>query len=428
MEAGEIIPADGEIIEGVASVNESAITGESAPVIRESGGDRSAVTGGTLLVSDWLVIRVTADPGRSFLDRMIAMVEGAERQKTPNEVALDILLAGFTLIFLFVVVTLEPFALFSGTSIAMAFLIALFVTLIPTTIGGLLSAIGIAGMDRLVKANVIAKSGRAVEAAGDVDTLLLDKTGTITFGNRMADAFLALPGVPERELAEAALLASLSDDTPEGKSIVDLARKLLGAAEPRRAWRVRAVHGADPALGRKPRGRDRGAQGRQRRAPRACRREAATSRSSRSSRGSPSPAARRWWWRGRAGAGRCPPQGHRQARHPRALRRAPGDGDPDGDDHRRQPADGGGDRGGGGGGRLPRRGDAREEAGTHPRRAGEGKLVAMCGDGSNDAPALAIAMRSTIRSSSRSRANRTGGSRGPRQGSSYRRIPGCRSP
>ena len=237
VEAGEIIPADGEIIEGVASVNESAITGESAPVIRESGGDRSAVTGGTLLVSDWLVIRVTADPGRSFLDRMIAMVEGAERQKTPNEVALDILLAGFTLIFLCVVVTLEPFALFSGTSIAMAFLVALFVTLIPTTIGGLLSAIGIAGMDRLVKANVIAKSGRAVEAAGDVDTLLLDKTGTITFGNRMADAFLALPGVPERELAEAALLASLSDDTPEGKSIVELARSSRVAPSRRRAWR-----------------------------------------------------------------------------------------------------------------------------------------------------------------------------------------------
>ena len=231
VEAGEIIPADGEIIEGVASVNESAITGESAPVIRESGGDRSAVTGGTLLISDWLVIRVTADPGRSFLDRMIAMVEGADRQKTPNEVALDILLAGFTLIFLFVVVTLEPFAIFSGTSIAMAFLVALFVTLIPTTIGGLLSAIGIAGMDRLVKANVIAKSGRAVEAAGDVDTLLLDKTGTITFGNRMADAFLSLSGVTERELAEAALLASLSDDTPEGKSIVELARKVLGSAE-----------------------------------------------------------------------------------------------------------------------------------------------------------------------------------------------------
>ncbi|PJR10767.1 potassium-transporting ATPase subunit KdpB [Sinorhizobium meliloti] len=228
VEAGDLIPADGEVIEGVASVDESAITGESAPVIRESGGDRSAVTGGTRLVSDWLVIRVTAEPGKSFLDRMIAMVEGAERQKTPNEIALNILLVGMTIIFIMVVVTLQPFALFSGTSIPVAFLVALLVTLIPTTIGGLLSAIGIAGMDRLVKANVIAKSGRAVEAAGDVDTLLLDKTGTITFGNRMADAFMPLPGVSERELIETALLASFPDETPEGKSIVDLAHKMLG--------------------------------------------------------------------------------------------------------------------------------------------------------------------------------------------------------
>ncbi|MBP2238787.1 K+-transporting ATPase ATPase B chain [Sinorhizobium kostiense] len=228
VEAGQLIPADGEVIEGVASVDESAITGESAPVIRESGGDRSAVTGGTRLVSDWLVICVTAEPGKSFLDRMIAMVEGAERQKTPNEIALNILLVGMTIIFVLVVVTLEPFALFSGTSIPVAFLVALLVTLIPTTIGGLLSAIGIAGMDRLVKANVIAKSGRAVEAAGDVDTLLLDKTGTITFGNRMADAFMPLPGVSERELIETALLASFPDETPEGKSIVDLAHKMLG--------------------------------------------------------------------------------------------------------------------------------------------------------------------------------------------------------
>ncbi|MEJ8574012.1 potassium-transporting ATPase subunit KdpB [Microbaculum marinum] len=228
VEAGGLIPADGEVIEGIASVDESAITGESAPVIRESGGDRSAVTGSTRLVSDWLVVRVTAEPGKSFLDRMIAMVEGAERQKTPNEVALNILLVGMTIIFLLVVATLEPFALFSGTTIPVAFLAALLVTLIPTTIGGLLSAIGIAGMDRLVKANVIAKSGRAVEAAGDVDTLLLDKTGTITFGNRMADAFVPLPGVGERELIETALLASFSDETPEGKSIVDLARKVLG--------------------------------------------------------------------------------------------------------------------------------------------------------------------------------------------------------
>ncbi len=227
--AGEIIPADGEAVRGVASVNESAITGESAPVIREAGGDRSSVTGGTTVVSDWLVIRVTAEPGKSFLDRMIALVEGAERQKTPNEIALNILLVGLTLIFLFVVVTLPAFASYSGTAIPVIVLGALFVTLIPTTIGGLLSAIGIAGMDRLVKANVIAKSGRAVEAAGDVDTLLLDKTGTITFGNRMADALIPAPGVDMARLAEAAALASLADETPEGKSIVDKAREVLGA-------------------------------------------------------------------------------------------------------------------------------------------------------------------------------------------------------
>jgi K+-transporting ATPase ATPase B chain len=225
VEAGDIIPLDGEVIEGIASVDESAITGESAPVIRESGGDRSAVTGGTRVVSDWLKVRITARPGESFLDRMIGLVEGAERQKTPNELALSILLVGMTIIFLIVVATLEPFAIYSGTTISVAFLIALLVTLIPTTIGGLLSAIGIAGMDRLIRANVIAKSGRAVEASGDIDTLLLDKTGTITFGNRMADEFLPLHGVTERELAEAAVLASLSDETPEGRSIVELARR-----------------------------------------------------------------------------------------------------------------------------------------------------------------------------------------------------------
>jgi K+-transporting ATPase ATPase B chain len=225
VEAGDLIPTDGEVIDGVASVNESAITGESAPVIRESGGDRSSVTGGTTIVSDWLVVRVTARQGDTFLDRMIAMVEGAKRQKTPNEIALDILLAGLTLVFLFVVVTLPFFAGWSGTTVPMVYLVALFVTLIPTTIGGLLSAIGIAGMDRLVKANVIAKSGRAVEAAGDIDVLLLDKTGTITFGNRMADAFEPVPGVAEITLAEAAFLASLADDTPEGKSIVELAQR-----------------------------------------------------------------------------------------------------------------------------------------------------------------------------------------------------------
>ncbi|WP_296574131.1 potassium-transporting ATPase subunit KdpB [Phreatobacter sp.] len=231
VEAGDTIPIDGEVIEGVASVDESAITGESAPVIRESGGDRSSVTGGTRLVSDWLVLRVTASQGETFLDRMIALVEGAKRQKTPNEIALDILLAGLTLVFLVVVVTLPAFASWSGTEIPVIYLAALFVTLIPTTIGGLLSAIGIAGMDRLVKANVVAKSGRAVEAAGDIDVLLLDKTGTITFGNRMADAFEPVPGVGERALAEAALLASLADDTPEGKSIVDLAGRKFGLAQ-----------------------------------------------------------------------------------------------------------------------------------------------------------------------------------------------------
>ena len=226
---GSIIPSDGEVVRGIASVNESAITGESAPVIREAGGDRSSVTGGTTVVSDWLVMRVTAEPGKSFLDRMITLVEGAQRQKTPNEIALNILLAGLTLIFLFVVVTLPAFASYSGTVIPVVVLGALFVTLIPTTIGGLLSAIGIAGMDRLVNANVIAKSGRAVEAAGDVDTLLLDKTGTITFGNRMADALIPAPGVELRRLAEAAALASLADETPEGKSIVDKAREVLGS-------------------------------------------------------------------------------------------------------------------------------------------------------------------------------------------------------
>ena len=230
VETGDIVAADGEVIEGVASVDESAITGESAPVIRESGGDRSAVTGGTRVVSDWIKVKVTQKPGESFLDRMIAMVEGAERQKTPNEIALNILLVGMTIIFVLVVVTLEPFVIYSGSFVPVVFLVALLVTLIPTTIGGLLSAIGIAGMDRLVKANVIAKSGRAVEAAGDVDTLLLDKTGTITIGARMADAFEPASGVAARDLAEAALLASLSDETPEGKSIVDFARRQFGRA------------------------------------------------------------------------------------------------------------------------------------------------------------------------------------------------------
>jgi K+-transporting ATPase ATPase B chain len=226
--AGQIIPGDGEVMEGVASVDESAITGESAPVIRESGGDRSAVTAGTRVLSDWIKIRITSNPGETFLDRMIALVEGAERQKTPNEIALAILLAVLTLVFLCVVVTLQPFALYGNESISLPVLIALLVCLIPTTIGALLSAIGIAGMDRLVQHNVLAMSGRSVEAAGDVNTLLMDKTGTITLGNRQATAFLPLQGVSEYRLAEAAQLASLSDETPEGRSIVVLAKQRHG--------------------------------------------------------------------------------------------------------------------------------------------------------------------------------------------------------
>jgi K+-transporting ATPase ATPase B chain len=223
--AGEFIPGDGEIIEGVASVDESAITGESAPVIREAGGDRSAVTGGTRVLSDQIKVQISSNPGETFLDRMIALVEGAERQKTPNEIALNILLAGLTIIFLFAVVTLQPFAIYSGATQTIFVLVSLLVCLIPTTIGGLLSAIGIAGMDRLVQHNVLAMSGRAVEAAGDVNTLLLDKTGTITLGNRQATEFIPLPGVSETELADAAQLSSLSDETPEGRSIVVLAKE-----------------------------------------------------------------------------------------------------------------------------------------------------------------------------------------------------------
>ncbi|MCC7291827.1 MAG: potassium-transporting ATPase subunit KdpB [Phycisphaerales bacterium] len=244
VKAGEFIPADGEVIEGVASVDESAVTGESAPVVRESGGDRSAVTGGTRVISDWLVIRVTSNPGEGFLDRMISMVEGAKRQKTPNEIALDILLATLTLIFLLVCITLLPFSIYSvnaagqGTPVTITVLVALLVCLIPTTIGGLLSAIGIAGMDRMIQANVIAMSGRAVEAAGDVDTLLLDKTGTITLGNRQATEFVPAEGVRIEELADAAQLASLADETPEGRSIVVLAKEKYGL----RARDVETLH------------------------------------------------------------------------------------------------------------------------------------------------------------------------------------------
>jgi K+-transporting ATPase ATPase B chain len=228
VEAGDIIPSDGEVVVGMATVNEAAITGESAPVIRESGGDRSAVTGGTQVLSDWIRVRITAAPGSTFLDRMIRLVEGAERQKTPNEIALNILLIGLTIIFVFATATIPSYVIYAGSSISIVVLVALFVTLIPTTIGALLSAIGIAGMDRLVRFNVLAMSGRAVEAAGDVDTLLLDKTGTITLGNRQATEFKTVRGISEQELADAAQLASLADETPEGRSIVVLAKEKYG--------------------------------------------------------------------------------------------------------------------------------------------------------------------------------------------------------
>ena len=228
VEAGQVIPGDGEIVEGVASVDESAITGESAPVIRESGGDRSAVTGGTKVLSDRIVVEITSRPGETFIDRMIALVEGAERQKTPNEIALNILLASLTIVFLLATATLQPMAIYSGARQTIIVLVALLVCLIPTTIGALLSAIGIAGMDRLVQRNVLAMSGRAVEAAGDVNTLLLDKTGTITLGNRQAAEFLPAPGVTVEELADAAQVTSLADETPEGRSIVVLAKERYG--------------------------------------------------------------------------------------------------------------------------------------------------------------------------------------------------------
>ena len=247
MSTGELIPGDGDVVEGIATVDESAITGESAPVIRESGGDRSAVTGGTRVLSDEIIVRITSKPGETFLDRMIALVEGAERQKTPNEIALTILLAGLTIIFLLAVVTLQPFAIYSGAEQSIIVLVALLVCLIPTTIGALLSAIGIAGMDRLVQRNVLAMSGRAVEAAGDVNTLLLDKTGTITFGSRQAAEFVPVIGVDVRELAEVAMLSSLADETPEGRSIVEFADQRYGLVAPEAPrGGPGAVHRPDP--------------------------------------------------------------------------------------------------------------------------------------------------------------------------------------
>ena len=381
VEAGDIIPSDGEVIEGMASVNEAAITGESAPVIRESGGDRSAVTGGTQVLSDWIRVRITAAPGSTFLDRMIRLVEGAERQKTPNEIALNILLVGLTIIFVFATATIPSYVAYAGGAISVVILVALFVTLIPTTIGALLSAIGIAGMDRLVRFNVLAMSGRAVEAAGDVDTLLLDKTGTITLGNRQATEFKPLRGVTEQELADAAQLASLADETPEGRSIVVLAKEKYGirgrelaelqanfipftaqtrmsGVEVGSSW-VRkgavdailnylntspatvgagsAVQVLRPSVSGETDTRSHG----DRRRHRQVGRHAAGG------------------GQGRKIARRHAPQGHRQGRHPRALRRTAPHGHPHHHDHRRQSDDGGGDRGGSRRRRFPRAGNAR---------------------------------------------------------------------
>ena len=373
VEAGQPIPGDGTVIEGIASVDESAITGESAPVIREAGGDRSAVTGGTRVLSDRIVVEITQEPGQSFLDRMIALVEGASRRKTPNEIALGILLAALTLIFVLVVMALRPFGVFAGTEVSVTTLIALLVALIPTTIGALLSAIGIAGMDRLVRRNVLALSGRAVEASGDVDVLLLDKTGTITLGNRQAAALIPMPGVSEKDLAEASQLSSLADETPEGRSIVVLAKQYgirehdlndmnahfvpftaqtrmsgldydgtrlrKGAGDAILTW----VHDeggqappelAGPARSHRPRGRH--AAGRGPRLP---------------------------------GAGRDRAQGHDQGGHAGPLRPPPGHGHPHGHDHRRQPPHRGQDRRRVRRRRLPRRGHARGQARAHPRGA-----------------------------------------------------------
>ena len=373
-EAGDLIPSDGEIVEGIASVDESAITGESAPVIRESGGDRSAVTGGTKVLSDRIVVRITAERGHTFLDRMITLVEGANRQKTPNEIALTILLAVLTIVFLPVVVTLQPFGHFAGATVSVVILVSLLVCLIPTTIGALLSAIGIAGMDRLVQRNVLAMSGRAVEAAGDVQTLLLDKTGTITLGNRMASAFFPVGGHSEEELADAAQLASLADETPEGRSIVVLAKERFAIRERDlgEEHSLRPLLGHDPDVGPRhgrpphPQGSGRlGAavgRGAGRHEPPGTRRD----------RRAPLPGGIDAARGGRRAAHprRHRAQGRRQAGHPGEVRRDAPDGHPHRDDHRRQPAHRGGHRPGGRRRRLPGRGHPRGQDGAHPVRAG----------------------------------------------------------
>ena len=344
VEANQIIPGDGTVIEGIASVNEAAITGESAPVIREAGGDRSAVTGGTIVLSDRIVVEITSEPGQTFIDRMIRLVEGAERQKTPNEIALDILLAGLTIVFLLATVTLKPFALYSGSDVSITVLIALLVCLIPTTIGALLSAIGIAGMDRVLQHNVLAMSGRAVEAAGDVNVLLLDKTGTITLGNRQATEFRAAPGVDAQELAEVAQLSSLADETPEGRSIVVLAKEQYGL-------RGRELHdlgghfvpftattrmsGVDLQDGRRVRkgaadAIDAFVHANGGQLPEEVRRDVSTDRC-----GGRDAAGRRGR---RARPRRHLPERRREGRHARAVRPPAHDGHSHGDDHRRQPA------------------------------------------------------------------------------------------
>ena len=372
--AGEVIPGDGDVVEGIATVDESAITGESAPVIRESGGDRSAVTGGTRVLSDEIVVRITAKPGETFLDRMIALVEGADRQKTPNEIALSILLAGLTIIFLLATVTLQPFAIYSGAEQPIIVLVALLVCLIPTTIGGLLSAIGIAGMDRLVQRNVLAMSGRAVEAAGDVTTLLLDKTGTITYGARQAAELLPVHGVSEAELAEAALASSLADETPEGRSIVEFTTARFGLNETLVPGAVMVPFTAQTRMsgmdfdGRQVR------KGAAETVERMVEAEGGTvplevlPLVERISRDGATPLVVTDRRDGEAAADprRDPPQGHGEAGHDRALRPAAGDGHPNGDDHRRQPAHRGGDRPRGRRRRLPRRGHARGQDGAHP--------------------------------------------------------------
>ncbi|CAO0830559.1 Potassium-transporting ATPase ATP-binding subunit OS=Streptomyces microflavus OX=1919 GN=kdpB PE=3 SV=1 [Streptomyces microflavus] len=345
-EAGDTVPGDGDVVEGVASVDESAITGESAPVIRESGGDRSAVTGGTKVLSDRVVIRITTKPGETFIDRMIGLVEGAARQRTPNEIALNILLASLTIVFLLAVVTLQPFAVYAGAEQSMIVLTALLVCLIPTTIGALLSAIGIAGMDRLVQRNVLAMSGRAVEAAGDVSTLLLDKTGTITVGNRQAAAFVPVAGVTEEELAGAARLSSLADETPEGRSVVALADELYGPGGGAGAGGAPAgaewvpftaqtrMSGVDLDGRRVRKGAARSGD----------RLGEGPGRQRRPGRGRACGPDRRGGWHAVAGGGGgrprrpCPgsrpPQGRRQGGHAGAVRRTAPDGHQDGHDHR----------------------------------------------------------------------------------------------